>query len=264
MNIRLERTPKSLLLFAWVAASFLSLPTIYVMVRIPWSNFVEHLMLSELRETFFLSIYTSIASTLASLLFGLPLAVLLANARGKWVSALRVLTLLPIVLPPVVAGVALLLVFGRNGIVGEFLWQAFEFQIPFTPIAVVLAQTFVSMPFLVITLESALRGIDHDLSDAAASAGASRFQTLRMVTLPTINQSILAAITLAWARAFGEFGATITFAGSFPGRTQTLPISVYLALESNLEDAIILSALMIATSTIVLVVLRSRWLYKDY
>ena len=209
-----------------------------------------------------MSLTTSLSAAVLSLALGMPLAVLLAHARGRWVRWLRMLATMPIVLPPVVAGVALLLAFGRTGIVGQWLWHGFGIQLPFTPVAVVMAQTFVAMPFLILTLEGALRLADTDLADAAATAGATRAQTLWHITLPSIGPSVAAAIVLAWARAFGEFGATITFAGSFPGRTETLPIGVYLALQSNPDAAIALSLVMVAVSLAVLLTLRGHWLVR--
>lgn len=255
-----DRITPSLAAPALVTVAFLGLPLLAVVMRAPWSSLPTLLAAPEVRTTLGLSLATSACSAALSLLFGMPLAALLAHARGAWVRALRVLVTMPIVLPPVVAGVALLLAFGRNGVVGQWLWSTFGLQIPFTSTAVVMAQTFVAMPFLIITLEGALRHADVELTDAAATAGATRLQILRHVTLPSIGPSVVAAVLLAWARAFGEFGATITFAGNFPGRTQTLPISVYLALETNPDAAIALSLVMLTISIAVLTFMRDRWL----
>jgi molybdate transport system permease protein len=165
----------------------------------------------------------------------------------------------PLVLPPVVGGVALLLVLGRNGLVGQWLDRWFGVTLPFTTAGVVLAEAFVALPFLVISVEGALRAADLRYEDAAATLGASRWTTFRRVTLPLIAPGIGAGAVLCWARALGEFGATITFAGNFPGRTQTMPLAVYLALETDPEAAIVLSLVLLAVSVVVLTGLRGRW-----
>ena len=243
-----------------IALSLLSLPLLAVALRAPWRSLRALLNQEVIRQTMALSVVTSLASAMLCLALGMPLAALLAHGTGRWVPIVRTVATMPIVLPPVVAGVALLLAFGRNGLVGQWLWQWFGVQIPFSTAAVVMAQTFVAMPFLILTLEGALRHADADLADAAATAGATRMQTLWFVTLPAIGPSVFAALMLAWARAFGEFGATITFAGNFPGRTQTLPLSVYLALQTDPDVAIALSLVMIVVSLAVLAGLRERWI----
>jgi molybdate transport system permease protein len=166
----------------------------------------------------------------------------------------------PLVLPPVVGGVALLLALGRRGVVGRWFDQWFGLTFPFTTAGVVLAETFVAMPFLVLTVEGALRSADPGLEEAAATLGSRPFATFRRVTLPLVAPSLLAGSVLAWARALGEFGATITFAGNFPGTTQTMPLAVYLALESDPDAAIALSLVLLAVSVGVLGLLRDRWL----
>jgi molybdate transport system permease protein len=163
------------------------------------------------------------------------------------------------VLPPVVGGVALLLAFGRNGLVGQWLYKATGFSLPFTTAGAMLAEAFVAMPFLVLTVEAGLRSADRRLEDAAATLGATRWTTFRRVTIPMVAPSLFAGLALAWARALGEFGATITFAGNFPGTTQTVPLAVYVALESQPDVAIVLSLLLLAFSIVVLVSLRDRW-----
>jgi molybdate transport system permease protein len=163
---------------------------------------------------------------------------------------------LPLVLPPVVGGVALLVVFGRAGILGAPLHRLADISLPFTPAAVVMAQTFVALPFLVLTVEGAVRGLDGRYEEAAACLGASRWTVLRRVTLPLVGPSLAAGAVLAWARALGEFGATVTFAGSFPGRTQTLPLSVYQALDRDPPAALALSLVLLGVCVVVLVGLR--------
>jgi molybdate transport system permease protein len=164
------------------------------------------------------------------------------------------------VLPPVVGGVALLYALGRRGLVGQWLDQWFGVRLPFTSAGVVIAQTFVAMPFFVVTVEAALRQADAGHDEAARTLGAGSWYSFRRVTLPAIRSALIAGAVLAWARAFGEFGATITFAGSFPGKTQTLPLSVYLALDTDPQRAIVMALLMVAVSFAVLVALRDRWL----
>jgi molybdate transport system permease protein len=163
------------------------------------------------------------------------------------------------VLPPVVGGVALFFSFGRRGLVGQWLDKWFDVRLPFTTAGVIMAQTFVAMPFLVITVEAAIRQLDVRYEDASRTLGGSRWYTFRRVTLPAIRPALIAGSVLAWARALGEFGATITFAGNFPGTTQTMPLAVYLKLETNPEEAIVLALLLIIISFGVLVGLRDRW-----
>jgi molybdate transport system permease protein len=164
------------------------------------------------------------------------------------------------VLPPVVGGVALFFALGRRGLVGQYLDRWFGITLPFSTAGVVLAQTFVSMPFLVLTVEAALRQFDTRYEDAARTLGAGRWHAFRRVTMPSIRPALVAGAVLAWARALGEFGATITFAGNLPGTTQTMPLAVYIALERNTSEAIVLSLVLIAVSFAVLIGLRDRWL----
>jgi molybdate transport system permease protein len=195
-----------------------------------------------------------------SIVFGVPLAWLLARARFPGRRLVRALVTLPLVLPPVVGGVALLLVLGRRGLVGSWLDSTFGVTLPFSTPGVVVAEAFVAMPFLVISVEGALRGADQRYEEAAATLGASRWTAFRRVTLPLVAPGVAAGAVLCWARALGEFGATITFAGNFPGRTQTMPLAVYLALETDPADAVVLSLLLLAVSVTVLVSLRDRWI----
>jgi len=203
---------------------------------------------------------TSLSATALSILLGVPLAMVYARARFRGLRVVRALTTLPMVLPPVVGGVALLVAFGRRGIVGQFLDSAFGIRIPFTTAAAVLAATFVAMPFLVLTVEAGLRSMDRRYEEAARSLGAGRWMVFRRVTLPLVAPSLYAGAVLCWARALGEFGATITFAGNVPGSTQTLPLAVYLALETRPEAAIALSLVLLLLSLVVLVALRDRYL----
>src|SRR6185503_1201703 len=192
-----------------------------------------------------LSLQTATIATVVCVIFGVPLAWLLARVEFPGRRVVRALVTVPLVLPPVVGGVALLLVLGRRGLIGQWLDRWFGITIPFTTTAVVIAEAFVAMPFLVIAVEGALRGADSRFEEAAATLGAGRWTTFRRVTLPLVGPGVVAGAVLCWARALGEFGATITFAGNFPGRTQTMPLAVYLALETDLEAAIVLSLILL-------------------
>jgi molybdate transport system permease protein len=252
--------PAPLLAPAVVAVAFLVLPLVGLVVRAPWGRLLSILRGSDVSEALRLSLWTSTVAAAVSLLVGVPLAWVLARSVFPGQRLMRSLVTLPLVLPPVVGGVALLLVFGRNGIVGKYLDSWFGLTIPFSPLAVVMAETFVAMPFLVVTVEGALRTSDQGYEAAAATLGAGRMTVFRRVTLPLVAPSLGAGAVLCWARALGEFGATITFAGSFPGRTETMPIAVYYALESDPDAAIVLSLVLLTVSVVVLVTLRDRWL----
>jgi molybdate transport system permease protein len=207
-----------------------------------------------------LSLQTATLAAGLCLVLGVPLAWLLARVSFPGRRLVRALVTVPLVLPPVVGGVALLLVFGRRGLVGGWLDSTFGLTLPFTTAAVVLAEAFVAMPFLVIAVEGALRGADTRYEEAAATLGAGRWTTFTRITLPLVAPGIAAGAVLCWARALGEFGATITFAGNFPGRTQTMPIAVYLALETDPQAAIVLSLILLAVSVTILASLRGRWI----
>jgi molybdate transport system permease protein len=243
---------------AALAAAFLLLPLAGLLLRAPWRSLPELVTDPLVREALRLSLVSATLATALSLLLGVPLAWVLARSRLPGRSLLRALVTLPLVLPPVVGGVALLLAFGRRGVVGQHLDAWFGITIPFTTTAVVLAETFVAMPFLVITVAGALRAADTRFEEASATLGAGRWTTFRRVTLPLIAPSVLAGAVLCWARALGEFGATITFAGNFPGTTQTMPIAVYIALESSPDAAIALSLVLLVVSVGILVALRDR------
>jgi molybdate transport system permease protein len=251
---------------AWIAAPallgflFLLVPLVALLVRAPWSNLGKLLTESALLTALRLSLECATAATLVSLLLGVPLAWMLARVRLPAMGLIRALVTLPLVLPPVVGGIALLLALGRNGIVGRYLDQWFGITLPFTTAGVVVAETFVAMPFLVVTVEGALRAVDRDLEEAAVTLGASRLTVFRRITVPAIAPSLLAGAILCWARALGEFGATITFAGNFPGTTQTMPLAIYNAFEQDPEAAIALSLVLLAVAVIVLACLRDRWL----
>ena len=254
------RIPAPLLVPAALGVAFLVLPLVGLLVRTPWSSVGEQLAAPGVGEALRLSLVTATLATLVSLVLGVPLAWVLARSRVRGRRLLRALVTVPLVLPPVVGGVALFLVLGRQGIIGGWLDDAFGITIPFTTTAVVIAQTVVAMPFLVVSVEGALRAADARFEDVAATLGADRWTTFRRVTLPLAAPGVAAGAVLCWARAVGEFCATITFAGNFPGTTQTMPVAVYLALQREPEAAIVLSVVLLAVSLATLLLLRDRWL----
>jgi len=245
---------------AAIAVLFLLVPLAALLLRAPWSGLGRILADSQVVDALRLSLLCATAAMGISLVLGVPLAWVMARARWRGIGLLRALVTLPLVLPPVVGGVALLLAFGRQGVLGRPLDALTGITLPFTTAGVIVAETFVAMPFLVITVEGAFRAADRGFEEAAATLGASRLTVFRRVTLPLVAPSLVAGGVLCWARALGEFGATITFAGNFPGRTQTMPLAVYLALESDPDAAIGLSLVMLVVSILVLAGLRDRWL----
>ena len=251
--------PAFLVVPAGIGLLFLLLPLVGLLVRAPWSGLPALLAEPPVREALRLSLVTAATATALSLVLGVPLAWVLARTRFPGRRLVRALVMLPLVLPPVVGGVGLLYAFGRRGVLGPALAEL-GISLPFTTAGVVLAEAFVAMPFLVITVEGALAASDQRYEQAAQTLGASRWTVLRRVTLPLVAPSVAAGTVLCFARALGEFGATITFAGSFPGTTQTMPLAVYLALETNPEGAIALALVLLAVSLLVLVGLRERWL----
>jgi molybdate transport system permease protein len=252
--------PIALAVPATLAVLFLFIPILAMLVRAPWRGLPHILRDSQVLQALRLSLECATAATVLSFVLGVPLAWVMARSRIPGRSLLRALVTLPLVLPPVVGGLALLLAFGRLGIVGQYLDDWFGVTLPFTTAGVVVAETFVAMPFLIITVEGALRATDLDLEEAAATLGASRMSTFRRVTVPAIAPSLLAGGVLCWARALGEFGATITFAGNFPGTTRTMPVEVYITLQQDPTAAIALSLLLLLVSVAVLAGLRERWL----
>jgi molybdate transport system permease protein len=254
--------PLPLLVPAALGTVFLVLPLVGLLVRAPWSDLLPQLTAPGVGTALRLSLVSATLATAVSLVLGVPLAWVLARSRVPGRAVLRALVTVPLVLPPVVGGVALFLVLGRQGILGRWLFDTFGVGIPFTTTAVVIAETFVAMPFLVVSVEGALRAADTRFEDAAATLGAGRWTTFRRVTLPLVAPGVAAGAVLCWARALGEFGATITFAGNFPGTTQTMPLAVYLALESDPPAAIVLSLVLLAVSLATLLLLRERWLAR--
>ncbi|HEX5938669.1 MAG TPA: ABC transporter permease [Actinomycetota bacterium] len=237
-----------------------ALPLLGLVIRTPWSRVLDILTGETATVALRLSLVVATLAAAISLVTGFPLAWVLARSSFRGKTLVRALVVLPLVMPPVVAGVGLLAAFGRRGVVGSWLFDWFGLQVTFTLGAAVLAATFVSFPLAVLALEAGLRGLDDRLEDAAATLGASRWYVLRRVTFPLMAPQIAAALVLSWARALGEFGATITFAGNLQGRTQTLPLAVFERLQTDPEAAFALSMLLIGVAFTVIVALRGRFL----
>ncbi|MFG2652277.1 ABC transporter permease [Streptomyces sp. NPDC048436] len=254
------RTPIALAIPALLAIAFLMLPLLGILARTQWSDLGAHLTSEGTTEALKLSLVVSFWALGLSLLLGVPLAWLLARVDFPGKALVRSLVLLPMVLPPTVGGVALLLAFGRRGLLGPWMEDTFGLTLPFQTSGAVVAATFVAMPFLVISLEGALGGLRPRYEETAASLGASPVRVFRTVTLPMVAPGLIAGAALTWARALGEFGATITFAGNLPGTTQTLPLQVYLLLQDSPEAATSVSLLLLAIAMAVLVALRGRWI----
>ncbi|WP_380792663.1 ABC transporter permease [Streptomyces albidoflavus] len=251
--------PAGLLVPALVGVAFLLLPLVGVLARTDWPFLLHHLTTPQVTQALRLSLVVSGWALLLSLLMGVPLAWLLARVPFPGKALVRSLVLLPMVLPPTVGGVALLLAFGRRGVLGPWLESTFGLTLPFHTAGAVVAAAFVAMPFLVISLEGALAGLRPSLEETAASLGAGPLRVFATVTLPLLAPALAAGAALTWARALGEFGATITFAGNLPGVTQTLPLQVYLLLQDSPEAATSVSLLLLVIAMAVLVALRGRW-----
>lgn len=256
---RTRRPPVLLVVLGAIGLTMFVVPFVGLLARVPWSDLPALLGRDVVTDALRLSMVTSLTATLIAVVVGIPLAWMMARLDFPGRPLVRGLVTLPLVLPPVVGGAALLFALGRRGLMGEPLDQAVGLLLPFSTWGVVVANTFVAMPFLVITVEGALRNLDQRYEGAAASLGAGRWTVLRRVTLPMIGPSLLAGLVLTWARAFGEFGATITFAGNLQGRTQTLPLAVFVALEGDRDTAVALSLVMVVVSLAVLIALRERW-----
>lgn len=241
---------------AVVALLFVGLPFIALLFRIEWQNFFAHIFTSENWSAIQLTLLTSIISLVISLIVGLPLAFLMATSN-KW-GKLRPVLAIPLVLPPVVGGVLLLVAWGRRGLFGGALFNFFGFSIPFTLVAVIFAQLFVALPVVVIMAEGAFLEVPRDLIDAARADGASEGVLFLRIAIPSAASGIAAAALLAFSRALGEFGATITFAGSLPGLTRTMPTAIYAALEADPASALSLSLLLVLMSGVLMILMRRR------
>lgn len=250
-------TPVAVSLAA-IGVLFFLTPVAGLATRVPWSDFPRIIRDPLVLEALRLSLFTSTASVGVAIVFGTPIAWLLARRDFPGRRFLHTAITLPMVLPPVIAGVGLLAAFGRRGLFGPLLERA-GISLPFTTTAAVLAQTFVAAPFFILQLEAGFRSLDRRYEAVAATFGASRLMILRRVTVPALAPSIFTGIAMSWARALGEFGATITFAGNLEGVTQTMPIAVYMAMEQNPEAAYLLAAILLAVSFIILFLLRGHY-----
>ncbi|GAA3697389.1 ABC transporter permease [Microlunatus aurantiacus] len=245
-----DGVPRWIYVPAALGAVFVILPLVAMITRVDWSRFGQLITSPSSLAALRLSLQTSIVSTGLCLLLGVPMALVLARARFPGQRLLRALTLLPLVLPPVVGGIALLYTFGRRGLLGQSL-EVLGLQIAFSTTAVVLAQTFVSLPFLVVSLEGTLRAVGSRYEVVAATLGARPTLVLRRVTLPLVLPGLLSGAVLSFARSLGEFGATLTFAGSLQGVTRTLPLEIYLQRETDADTAVALSLVLVAVAILV-------------
>jgi molybdate transport system permease protein len=258
----LGRTPAVLVVPAVLAAALLVVPTISLILQTPWGDFFSQVTSTSVLQALWLTVLASAATVVACLLLGTPLAWMLARIEFPGRSVLRAAVIVPLVLPPVVAGVALVTALGRTGLIGRWLYDWFGLTIPYTTTAVLIAHTFVSIPFYILSVEGALRASGDELDQVAATLGADRWTTFRRVSLPLAFPGVVAGAALAWARSIGEFGATITFAGNYPGTTQTMPSKIYTALQSQPDVARTLSMILLVVSVGVLALLRNRWLTR--
>ena len=238
---------------ALVAAAFFVIPFIALLVDITWSELPELLTSRSALDALWLSLRTAVAATLICIALGIPLALVLARTEFPGRTLTRSIVLVPLVIPPVVAGIILTEAFGRRGLLGEQL-SAFGLDISFTTAAVVMAQTFVSLPFMVTSLESHLGSSGQHYERTAQSLGASKWRTFTTITLPLLRPGLISGTVLTFARALGEFGATITFAGSLQGTTRTMPLEIYLARETDPDAAVALSLVLILVAVAVIAV----------
>ncbi|WP_456695475.1 ABC transporter permease [Aeromicrobium sp. P5_D10] len=248
--------PRWVFVPAAVGALFIVLPLAAMALRVDWANFFGLITSDSSQAALWLSLRTSAASTVLCLILGVPMALVLARTSFRGQGIVRSVVLLPLVLPPVVGGIALLYTFGRRGLLGETL-DVLGWQIAFSTTAVVIAQTFVSLPFMVVSLEGTLRTVGQRYEIVAATLGAKPTTVLRRVTLPLVLPGLAAGAVLSFARALGEFGATITFAGSLEGVTRTLPLEIYLQREADPDAAVALSLVLVAIAVLVIGLVRT-------
>ncbi len=255
-----QSTSFGLRVIAVIAFAVVALPLLSIFIRTPWSELGTVVSQKTTRDALFISLQTSVVAAVIAMLLGVPLAWVLARSTSRAMSLVRTVCISPMVLPPVVGGIALLTAFGRRGVLGRFLYDWWGLSLPFTRTAIVVAQVFVAIPFLVLTVESAFRQLDLGLEDAARTLGASPWRVFFNVALPGARGSIAAGFALAWARSLGEFGASITFAGSFPGKTQTLPMAVYELVAIDYRASLVMSLMLVVISIVVIAVMRDRWM----
>jgi len=254
---RERKTPFAVIVLAAIGVACIALPLAALLIRAPWSHLTDVLSSSGAWTALRLSIVVSLAAAALSTVLGAPIAWILARTNLPARSALRAIVILPLVLPPVVGGIGLLAALGREGIVGRSL-HALGIQLTFTIWGAIVAATFVSIPLVILAVEAGLRSLDPRFEHAAFAMGATRGYVLRRIVLPLLRPQLAAGLVLAWARALGEFGATITFAGNLAGRTQTLPLAVYQARQTDPGAAILASLLLVGLSLIVLIAMRDR------
>jgi molybdate transport system permease protein len=242
---------------ATVTGAFILLPLVAMLLRVDWAHFWALITSESSLAALGLSLRTALASTVLCLVLGTPMALVLARGNFRGRTILRSFVLLPLVLPPVVGGIALLYTFGRRGLLGQWL-DLIGFRIAFSTTAVVLAQTFVAIPFLILSLEGALRTAGQRYEAVAATLGARPTTVVRRVTIPLVLPGLVSGAVLAFARALGEFGATLTFAGSLQGVTRTLPLEIYLRREGDADAAVALSLVLVVVAVIIVVATRTR------
>jgi molybdate transport system permease protein len=254
------RVPGFAIAPALLGVALLVLPLLALISRASWSTLVADATSEEALAALWLSLRTGVAATVLCVLLGVPLAVLMARNSTRVAQLLRALIAVPLVLPPMVGGVALLFLFGRTSPIGQFIDSIWGISLPFSTAAVVIAQSFVAMPFLVLSVEGSLRAAGQGYEQAAATLGAGRWMVLTRITLPLAAPGLVAGIILCFARAIGEFGATALFAGNAPGVTQTMPLAIYTAFNgagAGRDSAVALSLLLLATAVLVLLLVRA-------
>ena len=253
-------TPAVVIPPASIGVFFLLVPTVALLWRTPWSSIGQVYRENAIWPALRISVETSLLATVASLILGVPLAWVLARVRLPGMGLVRAIVIIPLVLPPVISGVGLFSAFGAFGLFGDEIHTVFGAQLPFTYPAIVVAQTFVAMPFLVITVEGAFRIVDLDVEEAAATLGASRRRIFLTITVPAVAPAIVLGAILCWARALGEFGATLLFAGNSDGPRQTLPTAVLTVFNTKPDDAPALALPLMLVALVVLGAMRDRWL----
>lgn len=245
--------PAGAIVMAVIAGAFFLIPFIALLTGITWSDLPELLTSQAAVDALWLSLRTSLVSTLLCVILGVPLALVLARTNFPGRTFTRAIVLVPMVIPPVVAGILLTEAFGRRGLIGEHL-TVLGIDIAFTTTAVVMAQTFVALPFMVTTLEAHLRSSGQHYERLAQSLGASKWRSFTTITLPLLRPGLISGTVLTFARALGEFGATITFAGSLQGTTRTMPLEIYLTRETDPDAAVALSLVLIMVAIVVIAV----------